>query len=84
MKGGAHRDHTTISIRDVLKTMALEPIWMWVDMHGTPITTVIPADIKARRLEKYLKRRDEYRADRGGASDLGGNQSNLCGATVSA
>ena len=26
---------------------------------------MIPADIKARRFEKYLKRRDEYRADRG-------------------
>jgi hypothetical protein len=62
---GAHREHTTISIRDVLKTMALEPMWMWVDMYGTPITTAIPADIRARRLEKYLKRRDEYRAERG-------------------
>ena len=60
-----HRDHITISIRDVLKTMALEPMWMWVDTHGTPITTAIPVDIKAKRLEKYLKRRDEYRADRG-------------------
>ena len=38
---------------------------MWMDMHDTPITTAIPADIKAKRLEKYLKRIDEYRADRG-------------------
>ena len=45
--------------------MAMEPMWMWVDMYGTPITTAIPVDIRARRLEKYLKRRDEYRAKRG-------------------
>ena len=40
-------------------------MWMWVDMHGTPITTSISADIRTRRLEKYLARRDEYRAERG-------------------
>ena len=30
-----------------------------------PITTSISADIRTRRLEKYLARRDEYRAERG-------------------
>ena len=38
---------------------------MWVDTHGTPITTSISKDIKVRRLEKYLKDRDGYRAQRG-------------------
>ena len=45
--------------------MATELMWMWVDMHGTPITTSISTDIRTRRLEKYLVTRDEYKAKRG-------------------
>ena len=62
---GTSRDHITVSVREVLQAMATEPMWMWVDMHGTPITTSISTDIRTRRLEKYLVRRDEYRAERG-------------------
>ena len=59
------REHITISVSQVLQEIASEPRWMWVDTHGTPITPSIPKDIKVRRLEKYLKDRDGYRAQRG-------------------
>ena len=71
---GTNRDHITVSVREVLQTMATEPMWVWVDMHGTPITTSISADIRTRRLEKYLARRDEYRTERGDPSVWAGTK----------
>ena len=44
-------EHITISVKEVLQTMAKESRWMWVDSMWIPITTSIPKDISKGRLE---------------------------------
>ena len=64
-KWGVAGEHKELSVTEILQALGKDPLWMWVDVNGTPITTSVPDTIRERRLEKYLADRDGYRAARG-------------------
>jgi hypothetical protein len=65
LKWGVAGDHRELGVTEILQGLAKDPLWMWVDVNGTPITASIPNTIREKRFEKYLFDRDGYRAMRG-------------------
>ena len=62
---GVAGEHKELSVTEILQALGKDPMWMWVDVNGTPITNSVPDTIRERRLKKYLADRDGYRASKG-------------------
>ena len=46
VKWGVAGDHRELCVTEILHGLAKDPLWMWVDVNGTPITDSIPNTIR--------------------------------------